>query len=103
MRQAVALAVLILTGAGIRAAAQWPQWRGPSRDGSVAPAATPAWPVAWTRAWRVDVGEGYSSPVVSAGRVFVHGRRDPDETVTAIDLVSGKVAWVQKYTSLFSK
>ena len=45
----------------------------------------------WKRAWRVDVGEGYSSPVVAAGRAFVHSRRDPDELVTAIDLATGKV------------
>jgi outer membrane protein assembly factor BamB len=81
----------------------WNQWRGPSRNGVVPAASTPTRPAAWTRAWRVDVGEGYSSPVVSAGRVFVHSRRDPDELVTAIDLASGKVAWQQKYTTPFNK
>jgi len=85
------------------ASAQWPQWRGPSRNGSVAATATPKWPDAWKRAWRVDVGEGYSSPVVSGTRVFVHSRTDPDELVTAIDLASGKVLWQQKYTSPFNK
>jgi outer membrane protein assembly factor BamB len=82
---------------------QWPQWRGPDRNGSIAAAATPKWPDAWKRAWRVDAGEGYSSPVVSGGRVFVHGRKDPEEIVTAIDLASGKVLWQQKYTSPFNK
>ena len=84
-------------------AQDWAQWRGPSRDGAVPAASTPAWPSAWKRAWRADVGEGYSSPVVSNGRVFVHSRRDPDELVTAIDLASGKVAWEQKYTAPFNK
>jgi outer membrane protein assembly factor BamB len=85
------------------ASAQWPQWRGPSRDGAVPAAATPAWPNAWKRAWRVDVGEGYSSPVVAGGRVFVHSRRDPNEIVTAIDLATGTVAWQQTYATPFNK
>ena len=84
-------------------AQDWPQWRGPSRDGSVPAASTPKWPAAWKRAWRVDVGEGYSSPVVAGALAFVHSRRDPDEIVTAIDLATGKVAWEQKYTTPFNK
>ncbi|MGH9176072.1 MAG: PQQ-binding-like beta-propeller repeat protein [Vicinamibacterales bacterium] len=56
-----------------------------------------------TRVWRVDVGEGYSSPVIAAGRVFVHSRRDPEEVVTAVDLDSGKVLWQQKYPAPFAK
>src|SRR5262245_28299397 len=85
------------------ASAQWPQWRGPSRDGAVPAAAVPRWPEKWTRAWRVDVGEGYSSPVVSSGRVFVHSRRDPDEVVTAVDFATGKVEWQQTYATPFNK
>lgn len=56
-----------------------------------------------TRGWAVEIGEGYSSPVVASGRAFIHGRRDPEEIVTAIDLASGKVAWQQKYQSEFKK
>lgn len=94
------LALSVSLGAS---SAQWPQWRGPSRNGTVAATATPKWPEAWKRAWRTDVGEGYSSPVVSGGRVFVHSRRDPEELVTALDLTSGKVLWQQKYASPFDK
>jgi outer membrane protein assembly factor BamB len=90
-------------GSVVLSAQEWPQWRGPSRSGIVAAAGTPKWPAAWARAWRVDVGEGYSSPIVAGGRVFVHSRRDPEETVTAIDLATGKTAWQQKYTAPFSK
>jgi outer membrane protein assembly factor BamB len=95
----IVAALSVSTGAS----AQWPQWRGPSRDGAVPAAAIPKWPDKWTRAWRVDVGEGYSSPVVSDGRAFVHGRSDPDEIVTAIDLASGKTLWQQRYTTPFNK
>jgi outer membrane protein assembly factor BamB len=61
------------------------------------------WPSGVTRAWRVEVGEGYSSPVVAAGRAFVHSRRDPEEIVTAVDVQSGAVLWQQKYPAPFAK
>jgi outer membrane protein assembly factor BamB len=93
----------VLVGSGVQAQ-EWNQWRGPSRDGVVAGAMVPAsWPRSAKPVWRLDVGEGYSSPVVAGGRVFVHSRRDPDELVTAADLNSGKVLWQQKYPAPFAK
>ena len=92
----------VLLGSNL-SAQDWNQWRGPARNGTVAAASTPKWPATWKRAWRVEVGEGYSSPVVAGGRAFVHSRRDADELVTAIDLATGKVAWQSKYTAPFSK
>jgi outer membrane protein assembly factor BamB len=61
------------------------------------------WPTAVQRVWRVEIGEGYSSPVVSDGRLFVHSRRDPEEIVTALDLESGKQLWQQKYQAPLPK
>lgn len=82
----------------------WTQWRGPSRDGIVPAAVMPKqWPRSTRRAWAVEIGEGYSSPVVANGRAFLHSRRDPEEIVTAIDIASGKVLWQQKYTAAFTK
>ena len=90
--------------AGTSFAQDWSQWRGPGRDGSVAAAAVPAtWPSSVAPAWRVEVGEGYSSPVVAGNRVFVHSRRDPEELVTAVDLHTGKVLWRQTYQAPFAK
>src|SRR5688500_10092356 len=75
----------------------WSQWRGPSRDGVLASASLPqTWPSTVKPVWRVEVGEGYSSPVVASDRVLVHSRRDPEELVTAVDFQSGKVLWQQK-------
>jgi outer membrane protein assembly factor BamB len=85
-------------------AQEWTQWRGPTRDGAVGAASLPSpWPASVKRVWRVEVGEGYSSPVVSGNRVYVHSRRDPEEIVTAIDVQSGKVLWQQKYPATFAK
>jgi outer membrane protein assembly factor BamB len=104
MRRAIlgeAVVVLLATGS---LDAQWPQWRGPNRDGVVATASVPkAWPAKLTPKWTQAVGEGYSSPVVAEGRVYVHSRQDPEEVVTALDLASGKVLWRQKYQSAFTK
>ncbi len=86
------------------AADEWPQWRGPARTGILPNANAPAaWPETLKKVWSVPVGEGYSSPVVAAGRVFVHGRRGADEVVSALDLASGKAAWEQTYPAPASK
>jgi outer membrane protein assembly factor BamB len=103
MRIAIATLVLFVAVNGV-SAQEWTQWRGPARDGLVPAAVVPkAWPNSVKRGWSVEIGEGYSSPVVGSGRVFVHSRRDPEEIVTAIDIASGKIAWQQRYTSEFKK
>ena len=66
-------------------------------------AQSPAWPAAYSRAWTVAVGEGYSSPVLSGTRVFVHGRKDPQEIVTAVNAATGAVIWQQQYAAAFNK
>ena len=98
------LVFLFVAGAQSASAQDWSQWRGPSRDGIVSAAVIPKqWPASTKRAWAVEIGEGYSSPVVANGRVFLHSRRDPEEIVTAIDLATGRVVWQQKYGAAFSK
>jgi outer membrane protein assembly factor BamB len=82
----------------------WPQWRGPARDGSVPAASAPAaWPSALKSVWRVEIGEGYSSPVVAGGRIYAHSRRDPAEIVTALSLADGKVVWQKTYDAPYGK
>ena len=85
-------------------AQDWTQWRGPGRDGLVPASNAPkSWPESLKRVWRVETGEGYSSPLISRGRVFVHARQDPEEIVTAIDYANGEVLWKQKYPAPFQK
>jgi outer membrane protein assembly factor BamB len=99
----LAMLALCLLGSGSQAQ-EWSQWRGPNRDGAVLSADLPsAWPASVKRVWRVEVGEGYSSPVIAGSRVFVHSRRDPEEVVTAVDVNSGAVLWQQKYQAAFAK
>lgn len=71
----------------------WPQWRGPSRNG-ITPLTVPAkWPATLTKRWEAVVGAGHSSPVIAGDRVIVHTRHDEREVTRAIDLASGKILW----------
>src|SRR5437762_11467716 len=61
-------------------AGDWPQWRGPNRDGVVHGVTVPAqWPKTLKEEWKVTVGDGYASPVVSGGKVYVFTRQQDDE------------------------
>src|SRR5262245_14050439 len=96
--------VFILACAQPIVAQEWNQWRGPYRNGSLAASNEPQnWPEKLNQTWRVEVGEGYSSPVVSKDRIYISSRRDPDEIVMAINLVDGKVIWKQQYPASFQK
>ena len=96
--------IFLSLAATVTSAQEWTQWRGPARDGSVSSKDAPvAWPESLKRSWRVEIGEGYSSPVVAGGKVFVHGRRDPEEIVSSINLADGKILWQQKYQAEFKK
>ena len=104
LRLSTTFIFVFLTATLTATAQDWTQWRGPARDGSVTTKNTPtAWPESLQRLWRVEIGEGYSSPVVSGGSAFVHGRRDPEEIVASINLADGKVIWEQKYQAAFKK
>ena len=79
----------------IPAAAQdWPQWRGPNRDGNVSGALIPAsWPKTLKEQWKVTVGIGHSSPVVSNGRIYVFARQGEEEVLLSLEASTGKEIW----------
>lgn len=79
----------------------WPQWRGPRRDGSIAAALPAEWPVTPTKRWEITVGAGHASAVVSGNRVIAIAREGDQEIVRAIDLVSGKELWRASYPAPF--
>jgi outer membrane protein assembly factor BamB len=111
MRRLIACLGLVAAAIGLpgeRPAAapgdRWHQWRGPSRVGVLPAGEAPAtWPAALRKSWTTPVGEGYSSPVTADGRVYVHARRDPEETVAAIELASGAVEWTRTYPAPVEK
>ncbi len=89
-----------LAGATARLFAQdWPQWRGPNRDGSAPGQPAQAWPEKLKQTWKVTVGEGHSSPVVGAGRVYQFARLGEREVATAWDLAAGRKLWELGYAA----
>jgi outer membrane protein assembly factor BamB len=84
-------------------AEDWPQWRGPHRDGVVSATAAPGvWPEHLKRRWKVTVGEGHSSPILAVGRIFVFSRQQDKETASSIDPESGKIVWQQSYAAPYT-
>ncbi len=89
------LAVLPLGAAVASAgdAASWNQWRGPSRDGR---AEGPSWPndlAGLEVGWRVELGKGYSGPIVVGDRVYVTGSADGREVVRSLSRANGEEIW----------
>ncbi len=88
-----------------RAPDDWPQWRGPNRDGhSAEKGLLKAWPAGGPPlAWQAQgAGEGYSSFAVSQGRLYTLGARGDAEYVIAFDAASGKRLWERQHGRRFS-
>jgi outer membrane protein assembly factor BamB len=93
-----ALAVLTAVAtAGAQTSTDWPQWRGPNRDGSIVAELPAQWPESLTKRWETPVGGGHASPVVSGNRVVVIARQGDEEIVRALDVASGKEIWRAAY------
>jgi outer membrane protein assembly factor BamB len=90
--------MLCLLFPAVLPADDWPQWRGPGRDGQVAgfPDLT-AWPETLTRRWSVEAGDGSSSPIVAGSSVFLFAHRGDDEVVRAFDMETGAARWETAY------
>ncbi len=84
----------------------WPQWRGPSRDGYV-PKST-KWPdrlvgEALQQTWRVPLEPSYSGPIVSGELVFVtETQKKEREVVRALDRKSGEQKWERSWEGAMS-
>jgi outer membrane protein assembly factor BamB len=96
------LVLLALFAAQGAAVTDWPQWRGPRRDGSVLAALPSQWPDALKKSWEVPVGIGHASPVVSGNRVVVIAREGDREIVRALDAASGKEIWRAAYPAPYN-
>jgi len=93
--------ILIAVGLGVftitSGAADWPQWRGPERNGiSQETGLLKAWPADGPKLlWQVkDIGLGYSTPAVVGERLFLLSNRGlDDEFVQALSIKDGKPVW----------
>jgi outer membrane protein assembly factor BamB len=92
--------IMILVGSV--SAQDWPQWRGPNRDGKLNGFVAPkSWPKELTQKWKAAVGTGDSSPALVGSRIYAFGRQDPNEVISCIDSISGKVLWQNTYPAQF--
>jgi len=85
-------------------AEDWPQWRGPQRDGVweaegiVNELPDGQLPLMWS----TEIGSGYSGPTVADGKVYVMDRTDTDERVICLDSATGKELWVYSYPAEYT-
>ena len=93
-------AVVAVAFGAIAVSQDYPQWRGVNRDGSASAFVEPkVWPDKLTRRWKVEVGEGYATPLVIGGTVYSFTRRDGNEVMTALSTVDGKILWQASYAA----
>lgn len=100
MRTAQIAALTILFGLTIRATADdFPQWRGPTRDGiSKEKGLLAEWPAGGPKLrWkRNDIGNGYSTPSVAGGRLYLMVNRGDDEFAVALSEKDGSTVWTRR-------
>ena len=95
---AAAAGLVACISIGSASAQDWPQWRGPNRDGKLTGFTAPAaWPKELKQNWKVEVGLGDATPALVAGKLYAFGRKDANEVVTCIDAANGKVLWTSSY------
>jgi len=102
------VATVLLLSAGYTALAQsagdWPQWRGPNRDGiSKETGLLKQWPAEGPPlAWKANgAGRGYSSFSISNGKLYTMGLRGDREFIVAFDVATGKEVWATAHGSAF--
>ncbi|NUQ60840.1 MAG: PQQ-binding-like beta-propeller repeat protein [Pirellulales bacterium] len=99
---AMAVVLSCLPAVTVRAD-DWPQWRGPERDGVWRETGIiESFPAEGLQVcWRAPVGPGFSSPVVAQGRVYlIHSQLMPPnakECVQCLDAATGRPLWTNSY------
>lgn len=88
---------------GTAGAADWPQWRGPRRDGV---SHEKGWLARWPdggpkRLWEAKVGRGLATVAVSQGRLYTIGHVKGKDIIWCLDAATGKVTWKHAYPCKF--
>lgn len=101
LRSSLVLVALVASAIALNAqsaSVDWPQWRGPDRNGlSKETGLLAQWPrsgppVAWSATM---LGAGYGSLAVQGDRVYVQGMRNRQSVVSALNRADGKLVWVR--------
>jgi outer membrane protein assembly factor BamB len=105
--RACLLVALIVAGFAVldaqRQSRDYVQWRGAQRDGSASAFVEPTvWPAELTRRWKIDVGEGYATPLIVGDVVYAFTRVDGKEGITALDAATGRQRWRTSYPAPYT-
>ncbi len=97
-RMRIAL-LFLLACSNIAPSADWPHWRGPTRDGLSTEQSgwqNGTW-IGEKPDWQIEVGVGSSSPLVVGGRLYTLGNQNNTDAVECRDSATGKLLWKQTY------
>ena len=95
----MAVGVMLIAG-GAAQGQDWPQWRGPNRDGKVTGFVAPqTWPQALKQVWKVTVGAGDATPALVGDRLYVFVRQGDEEVTLCLNAADGKEIWHDKYAA----
>src|SRR5262245_24513278 len=93
------LLALAITACSETHAADWPHWRGPTRNGLTTESS--GWDgTGWLDekpAWTAQVGEGASSPIVVGNRVYALGWSERRDALRCLDAATGGEQWKIDY------
>lgn len=93
-----AMLCVILICASSLFAQDWPQWRGPNRDGKVRGFKAPRqWPNELTQKWKKTVGSGDATPALVGDKLYVFTRQGDQEVTLCLNADSGDEIWMDKY------
>lgn len=97
---AAIITVLVLTAGGMVRADDWPQWRGPHRDGiSQEKGLLQQWPQEGPKLlWEANaIGFGFATPSVVADHLYLLSNKGlDDEFVAALSVTDGKPLWTAR-------
>lgn len=95
--------LFLAASSGLAAAADWPQWRGPNRDGKSADTGLlKEWPKAgpkllWSLTKPEAIGAGYGTPAVVGDKLYIIGadgnKQTSNELVTCLSAADGNKVW----------
>jgi len=94
------VACVALIGTARAFAQDWPQWRGPNRDGKVAGFAAPdTAPKSLVKKWSIEIGPGDATPALVGERLYAFVRQDEDEVTICLNASDGEQVWQDKYAA----
>jgi outer membrane protein assembly factor BamB len=110
----ISTAEFMTQDAGQLGPSDWPQWRGPNRNGlALEPSLLTRWPSGGPRVvWRRELGRGFSSVAIARGRLYTMDEQPsaqgPDatpsqtcEAIVCLDASNGREIWQFRYPNEF--